>query len=157
MATQPNFPDTLRALSIAGPYAYEIAIGEKESEGRSWKTNFRGVVLLHVSTGREYGEPQSRDMISAIIGAAEVYDCTPNEDYEGYFAHWMQNPVLFRKYIPNVSGARNYWKPSTDAHIRAFNRAVAQIQEQASNSIEAANLLETLGLPRIIITPAPQA
>ena len=62
-----NFPDTLRALSIARPYAYLIAIGEKHSEGRTWKTNFRSIVLLHVSTTREYGEPQRKDMMSAII------------------------------------------------------------------------------------------
>ena len=128
MATQPKFPDTLRALSIAGPYAYLIATGKKYSEGRSWKTNFRGVVLLHVSTGREYGEPQTKDMISAIIGAADLYDCTPNEEYEGCYDHWMRKPVLFNKFIPGVAGARNYWQPRTSVHIEAFNLAWQQIQ-----------------------------
>ncbi|WP_199336842.1 hypothetical protein [Oscillatoria sp. FACHB-1407] len=130
MAVQPKFPETLRALSIAGPYAYLIATGEKLSEGRSWRTNFRGIVLLHVSTGKDYGEPQSKDMISSIIGAAEVYDCTPDPEYEGYYDHWMKNPILFEKYIPNVSGARNYWLPKTSEHIKAFNRAWEQIQQQ---------------------------
>lgn len=154
MVTQPKFPDTLRALSIAGPYAYLIATGEKYSEGRSWKTNFRGVVLLHVSTGREYGEPQSKDMISAIIGAAELYDCTPNEEYEGYYDHWMQNPVLFKSFIPGVAGARNYWKPRTSEHIKAFNLAWEQIQEQAPLLIETSPLEDPS--PRILITPPPK-
>ncbi|WP_204138245.1 hypothetical protein [Halomicronema sp. CCY15110] len=88
------FPETLRALSIAGPYAYEIAIGYKPSEGRSWKTSFRGLVLLHVSRSQEYGPSQSPDMVSAIIGATEMYDCQPNLTYAGYFDHFMRYPVL---------------------------------------------------------------
>lgn len=151
MDTQPNFPDSVRALSIAGPYAYLIATGEKEAEGRSWNTNFRGVVLLHVSTGRDYGEPQSKDMISAIIGAAELYDCTPNEEYEGYYHHWMENPVLFKNFIPNVAGARNYWKPKTAAHTQAFNLAWEQIRQQSSELVDIA-----LASSRILITPPPK-
>ena len=154
MKTQPKFPDTLRALSIAGPYAYRIATGEKSSEGRRWKTNFRGLVLLHVSTGKEYGEPQSKDMVSAIIGAAQLYDCTPNEEYDGYYEHWMQTPVLFKKLISNVVGACNYWKPKTSLHTKAFNLAWQQIHEQAPYLIEQQSLCETS--PRILITPPPK-
>ncbi len=160
MAIQPKFPETLRALSIAGPYAYDIAIGEKPAEGRTWNTNFRGIVLLHVSTGKGFGEPQSKDMISAIIGAAELYDCTPNECHESYYDHWMQNPVLFKKFIPGVSGTRNYWKPKTPAHIKAFNLAWEQIQEQAPYLIEEASISEveeeSFSNDRILITPAPK-
>lgn len=154
MAILPKFPTGLRALSIAGPYAYLIATGQKDSEGRSWKTNFRGVVLLHVSAGKEYGEPQSKDMISAIIGAAELCDCTPNEEYEGYYHHWMQNPVLFKKFIPKVSGARNYWQPKTPAHIQAFNLAWEQIQEQAPYLLDQP--LHSKFSRRVLITPPPK-
>ena len=149
-----NFPDTLRALSIAGPYAYLITIGQKYSERRTWKTNFRGIVLLHVSTGREYGEPQTKDMMSAIIGAAEIYNCTSNLEFSGYYDHWMRNPVLFKQLIPNVSGARNYWKHKNSAHVKAFNWAWEQIQEQAPYLIEEQTPLEAL--PRILITPPPR-
>lgn len=122
------YPETLRAISIAGPYAYEIAaIGYKPSEDRTWPTKFRGMVLLHVSRSKEYGEPQSPDMTSAIIGAAELYDCTPNPVYAGFFDHQMRYPVLFKQYVPNVSGARNYWLPKTPEHQAAFSQAWAQI------------------------------
>ncbi len=131
MPVSPKFPDTLRALSIAGSFAYEIAIGEKQSEGRSWRTKYRGIVLLHVSTGRDYGEPQSKDIISSIIGAAELYDCTPYPGTDDYYQHWMRNPVLFKKFIANVSGARNYWIPKTPEHIKAFNQAWEQLEIQA--------------------------
>ena len=154
MNTQLKFPDTLRALSIAGPYAYRIARGEKPSEGRRWKTNFRGIVLLHISTGKKYGEPQSKDMVSAIIGAAELYDCTPNKEYHGYYDHWMQTPVLFKQLISNVVGARNYWKPKTSIHTKAFNLAWKQIQEQAPYLIE--QQFPSEASPRILITPPPK-
>jgi hypothetical protein len=52
---EATYPDTLRAISIAGPFAYLIAIGEKPAEYRSWKTSFRGPVLLHVSLGARVG------------------------------------------------------------------------------------------------------
>jgi len=135
MGIQPSFPETLRALSIAGPYAYLIAIGQKQSEGRSWSTSFRGLVLLHVSTGKDYGEPQSREMVSAIIGAAEMYDCVPNEEHDGYYHHCMKNPILFEQYVPNVSGARNYWFPKTPEHIKAFNQAWDQMQQQQPRAV----------------------
>ncbi|MEP1059723.1 MULTISPECIES: hypothetical protein [Cyanophyceae] len=135
MGIQPTFPDTLRALSIAGPYAYRIATGEKQSEGRSWSTRFRGLVLLHVSTGKDFGEPQSKEMVSAIIGAAEMYDCIPSESHDGHYHHLMKNPILFKQYIPNVSGARNYWSPKTPEHIKAFNQAWQQIEVQQPHAV----------------------
>uniref|UniRef100_B8HYW9 ASCH domain-containing protein n=1 Tax=Cyanothece sp. (strain PCC 7425 / ATCC 29141) TaxID=395961 RepID=B8HYW9_CYAP4 len=127
---EAQYPDTLRALSIAGPFAYEIATGEKDWEFRTWPTKFRGTFLLHVSTGRDWGEPQSPEMISCIIGAAEVYECESDPEYDG-FLHLLRNPVSFKRYIPKVSGARNYWSPKTEAHIKAFNEAWEQILEQA--------------------------
>ncbi len=150
----PNFPNSIRALSIAGSYAYLIAIGEKQSECRSWKTNFRSIVLLHVSTGREYGEPQRKEIVSAIIGAAEVYDCTPNLEHTNSYNHWMRNAVLFKQFIPGISGKRNYWMPKTSAHIEAFNCAWSQIQEQAPYLIEKQTPTEIS--PRILITPPPR-
>ena len=139
MAVQPKFPTTLKALSIAGPFAYEIAIGNKPSEGRTWRTRHRGIVLLHVSTGRDFGEPQSRDIISCIIGAAELYDCTLYPGEDDYYEHWMRNPILFKQFIPNVLGTRNYWKPQTPEHIKAFNKAWEQLQIQAPELVKTSN------------------
>lgn len=155
MASQVKFPNTLKALSIAGPYAYWIATGEKQSEGRSWKTNFRGIVLLHVSTGKQFGEPQHKEFISSIIGAAELYDCTPNKEYEGYYDHWMRYPVLFKRLIRNVSGAHKYWKPRAPEHTKAFNLSWEQIQEQAPYLFKESALSEDSS--RVLITPPPQA
>ena len=72
----------VRALSIAGPFARLIAEGSKEIELLSWTTNFRGLVLLHSSTCRDYDayfpilemHPDECPK-SAIIGAAILTDC----------------------------------------------------------------------------------
>ena len=72
----------IRALSIAGPFARLIAEGSKQIELRSWRTNFRGLVLLHASTSRDYDAWFSNLEMNidecpklAIIGAAILTDC----------------------------------------------------------------------------------
>ena len=72
----------IRALSIAGPFARLIAEGSKQIELRSWKTKFRGLVLLHSSTSRDYDAYFSDLEMNidecpklAIIGAAILTDC----------------------------------------------------------------------------------
>jgi hypothetical protein len=39
----------LKTLSIKNPWAYLIAYGIKDVENRTWKTDFRGEFLIHVS------------------------------------------------------------------------------------------------------------
>lgn len=73
----------MRALSIAGPFAYLIATGWKSIELRSWKTSYRGLVLLHCSGGTgfdwifdEPDAPSRQDCPKmAFIGAATLVDC----------------------------------------------------------------------------------
>jgi hypothetical protein len=153
------YPDTLRAISIAGPFAYLITIGEKAAEYRSWKTSFRGPVLLHVSLGREWENSwdevpeisleEKAKMKSSIIGIAEVYDCT-FDAMHGCYAHWMRNPILFKEYIPNVKGNRNYWSAKTPEHIEAFNQAWQRVQDLADMEPAALfNIALENGLVRI--------
>lgn len=79
---QDRTVQNIRALSIAGPFARLIAEGSKTIEIRSWKTNFRGLVLLHSSSSRDYDfcfpvvemNPDECPKL-AIIGAAILTDC----------------------------------------------------------------------------------
>ena len=41
----------MKALSIRQPWAWLIVNGHKHIENRSWRTNFRGPVLIHASKG----------------------------------------------------------------------------------------------------------
>lgn len=71
----------MKALTIKEPWASLIVNGYKEYEFRSWKTNYRGKILIHT------GMSMDKDMISrfkdynlkymsgCIIGEADLVDC----------------------------------------------------------------------------------
>jgi len=91
----------MKTLSIKQPWAHLIASGIKDIENRTWRTNFRGKIHIHVS-----GKPISRENLydvlnekqwdfvfqmdllnkydpdniyySAIIGEVEIIDCVIN-------------------------------------------------------------------------------
>ncbi len=71
----------MKTLSIKNPWATLIVDGYKKYEFRSWKTNYRGKILIHSSLGIE------KDMLERfkdynlecingyIIGEATLTDC----------------------------------------------------------------------------------
>ena len=71
----------MKALSIIEPYASLIAEGHKHIETRSWKTNYRGEILIHASATRipkEYRHllPRVRQVRSGyILCRATLVDC----------------------------------------------------------------------------------
>lgn len=103
---------SIRALSIAGPYARLIAEGSKEIELRSWTTSYRGMVLLHCSASKFYdpefetwGVLPAECPKSAIIGAAILSDCityNTRQQWEGdeerhlFFGEFMKYPEIRR-------------------------------------------------------------
>ena len=71
----------MKVLTIKQPWASLIVNGYKKYEFRSWKTNYRGKILIHAGMSIE------NDMVlklknynleyikGAIIGEAEIVDC----------------------------------------------------------------------------------
>jgi len=71
----------MKVLTIREPWASLIINGYKKYEFRSWKTNYRGKILIHAGLNIE------KDMLNrfkdydiecvkgAIIGEAEIVDC----------------------------------------------------------------------------------
>ncbi len=95
----------MKTVSIKQPYASLVVEGIKNIENRSWKTNFRGRVLVHSSAkmvnnlrndscfshlfseeqrAAIYGTWEVKDMwanilpFSSIIGSVEIVDCVVN-------------------------------------------------------------------------------
>lgn len=82
----------MKALSIKQPWASLIAHGIKDIENRTWKTNFRGRIYIHVSakladyklTDEQLKECgckilwDSDKLVSAIIGEVDIIDCVIN-------------------------------------------------------------------------------
>lgn len=79
----------MKALTIKEPWASLIVNGYKKYEFRSWKTNYRGKILIHAGMSIE------KDMLGnikdynieinkgAIIGEADLVDCIlVNEEFD---------------------------------------------------------------------------
>ena len=120
-----------KAITIKNPWAHLIAVGIKDVENRTWRTKYRGKVLIHASQKIEYyknltlvqlksldHENQRKvvkqDFItSAIIGSVEIADCIQNsKSIWAVQDHWhwvLKNPVLFDTPILNVKGALSFW------------------------------------------------
>jgi len=115
-----------KAISIKQPWAYLIAYGIKDIENRTWKTNFRGRVLIHVGAKKiDYNPVRIHFSMtihdykllhrSAIIGSVEIVDCIQNSQ-SGWADpdcwHWvLKDPVLFEKPILNVKGKLSFFIP----------------------------------------------
>lgn len=57
----------MKAISIRQPWAWLIVNGFKDIENRSWRTNYRGPVLIHASQGMTRSEYNN-----AVSYAAEI-------------------------------------------------------------------------------------
>jgi hypothetical protein len=131
----------MKALTVKQPWAHLICAGIKDVENRSWKTNFRGRVLIHSSAKYEEDLFETVPIIengvdklktkifgkiyncsdfetSAIIGSVEIVDCVQNHQSiwadKGYY-HWiLRNPILFKNPILNVKGKLSFWESGYD-------------------------------------------
>lgn len=97
----------MKALSIRQPWAWLILHGGKDIENRTWKTNFRGRVLIHAAKGMtdaEYAVASryaSRRWISlplfeklprgGIVGSVEIVDCVQQDA-----SRWFEGPHGFK-------------------------------------------------------------
>ena len=89
----------MKALSIRQPWAWLIVHGGKDIENRTWKTKFRGPVLIHASKtiDREAYDrladegialpPMDELQLGGIIGQAEITDCVADSD-----SPWFSGP-----------------------------------------------------------------
>jgi len=71
----------MKALTVRNPWASLIVNGYKKYEFRSWKTNYRGKILIHSSANLEknmlsrFSEYNLDYVNGAIIGECEITDC----------------------------------------------------------------------------------
>lgn len=78
----------MKVLTIREPWASLIVNGYKEYEFRSWKTNYRGKILIHTGLRLEkevidrFDEYNLNYVLGAIIGEAILTDCIlVNEEF----------------------------------------------------------------------------
>lgn len=92
----------MKVLTVKNPWATLIVNGYKEYEFRSWKTNYRGKILIHSSANLEKNmlsrfQDYNLDCTNgAIIGEAEIVDCIlVDEEFNKELT--SINPVVYGK------------------------------------------------------------
>lgn len=111
----------MRALSVQQPWAWAILAGHKPVENRSWRTNYRGTLVIHAAQGKR-SDASGRDHIAGlgkmvpaelargvILGTVELVDClSTSEALERFGPDWvdgpwcwvLEKPRLLREPIP---------------------------------------------------------
>jgi|LSQX01.3.fsa_nt_gb hypothetical protein len=73
--------DTMKVITIKQPWASLIANGYKEYEFRTWKTNYRGPLLIHAGKGidkeamEHFKDLKLEYPLSRIIAIANLSEC----------------------------------------------------------------------------------
>lgn len=128
----------MRALTIKQPWASLEAHGIKDIENRTWRTHYRGKVLIHAATPTKFDikltDEQTRLAMpvlktafdgtmpfGAIIGEIEIIDCVTHHpsiwaqvqigDGRPIYNWVLANPVLYDKPILNIKGKLSFWQP----------------------------------------------
>lgn len=88
----------MKAITIKQPWASLIITGIKDIENRTWKTNYRGRVLIHsaklpdkmkfefagqatvkeIQLSSVLNDADEKDLYECIIGSVEIVDCVMN-------------------------------------------------------------------------------
>ena len=116
-----------RALSIRQPWAWLILNGYKDLENRTWRTDYRGPLLIHagmrVETDKDavewafhlaaqiYDESvikirqcyEQEKTLGGLLGSVVLVDCvdeSPSAWFAGPHAFKLINPVLWPKPVP---------------------------------------------------------
>jgi len=107
----------MKALSIKQPWAWLIVNGYKDIENRTWKTNYRGKLLIHASKSWDFdandilyvmgmqNPPQESHILGALVGMVNIVACVDNSKSKwfcgpwGFVFNWYQkfeNPIPYR-------------------------------------------------------------
>ncbi len=122
-------PDA-RVLTVRQPWAWAIVQGAKDVENRSWRTSYRGALLIHagqtvvrhayavVERLTEQSPPAPADITrGAIIGVVELVDCVTDADSpwadEGQW-HWLLRDARPIQPAFPCPGRLNLWPPPPD-------------------------------------------
>lgn len=89
----------VRAISVRRPWADAIVDGVKRIENRSWRSGYRGMLLIHASSNRSllrpgspamdelsrhgYSPPDGEEFFGALIGVVWMVDDLPHADVAG--------------------------------------------------------------------------
>ncbi|MGA9076760.1 MAG: ASCH domain-containing protein [Acidimicrobiales bacterium] len=110
--------DHLKALTIRQPFASLVMAGVKTTENRTWRTNYRGRLLIHAGARddreamAQYGHLLDDYPRGAILGTVELFDCVRDSESEWAMVdhwHWLLgDPHPFETPVP-AKGKLGLW------------------------------------------------
>ena len=138
-----SYPESLKAISIHAPHAYAICLGLKKAEYRSQPTDRRGWILIHASQSKDsdsyladYGISKDTIKRGAIIGAAQITDCTWDAEY-GCYAYHLSQPILFDQPIEGIKGCQAiFWGAKQPNKQAAFAIAWGMIEAATAPKLD---------------------
>ena len=91
----------MKVITIKQPWATLIAKGYKEYEFRTWKTKYRGDILIHAGKGidkkamERFKHLNLEYPIGKIIAKAIITDCV-NVDEEFAQKYYKKDPIVYK-------------------------------------------------------------
>jgi hypothetical protein len=121
----------MKALTIKQPWAWAIIFGGKDIENRTWRTRYRGPLLIHAGAAYrpEASLPKgvrapARDKLefSALIGVVELTDVVEKSRspwFQGKYGFVLAKPRPLKPPV-RCSGRLGLWTPSA-VQLRAIS------------------------------------
>src|SRR5262245_16833844 len=99
----------MKIITIRQPWAHLIVNGSKDIENRSWKTSYRGPVLIHASLNenralcRKYRLDPKALQRGGVVGIALITDCVVKHRSDWFFGPYgfvlrKRRPLKFIKW-----------------------------------------------------------
>jgi len=120
-----TFDEPVKILSIRQPWASLIVDGHKDIENRTWRSHYRGLVLIHAAkraqskgarafVEKTFGIVPPLDLPrGGIVGMATLVDC-----FEIHSSRWFEGPYGWKftnpqplPFIPE-KGMLSFFRPS---------------------------------------------
>jgi hypothetical protein len=79
----------MRALSVRQPWASMIASGEKTIEVRTWRTDYRGALLICASSAKGVDHTLPRGVALCIVDLVDVRPMVPADEPAAHC--WVQD------------------------------------------------------------------
>lgn len=109
----------MKALSIRQPWADNIIKHGKDIENRTWRTHYRGPIMIHAAARMDDGFGKHPDIkMGGIVGWCDIVDCVTESESE-----WFNGPYGFvlanvhpLPFIP-CKGALSFFKPDIESQV----------------------------------------
>lgn len=129
----------MKVVSVKQPWATLITLGIKPIENRSWRTEYRGKLLIHSSAKpvvpdalsfnqkqliETYRNKLVPDLFSCIIGEVNLVACVQNHKSiwaEPGLWHWVfESAIHYDNPVTNVKGSQSLWNWESENELPKF-------------------------------------